>query len=69
MEEIQFECAKCAGTACDTGEIRSAGSFLSALFNHQGRRFTTVTCTNCKYTDLYQTESSGIGKILDVITG
>lgn len=68
-EELNYHCPKCSCRTCEIAEIRAAGGFLSALFDLQGRRFTTVTCTNCSYTELYKTESSTIGKILDLITG
>jgi predicted nucleic-acid-binding Zn-ribbon protein len=66
---LNYTCPKCACQTCDIAEIRAAGGFLSAIFDVQSRRFTSVTCTRCKYTELYQTESSGIGKILDFLTG
>lgn len=68
-QKLDTTCPKCAGRTCEVSEMRAAGGFLSAVFDVQSRRFTSVTCTNCKYTELYKTESSGIGKIFDFLTG
>jgi predicted nucleic-acid-binding Zn-ribbon protein len=34
----------------------------------QHRKFTTVTCDRCKYTEMYKADSSALGNIFDFIT-
>jgi predicted nucleic-acid-binding Zn-ribbon protein len=65
---INFRCPKCSNTSCETGEMRAAGGFWSKVFDVQGRRFTTVTCARCKYTELYKAEASALGNIFDLFT-
>ena len=69
MEKAKWICPKCDNTGYEVGELRAAGSFLGKLFNLQSRKFTTVTCSHCQYTELYKTDSALIGNILDLIAG
>ena len=68
MQDFNFTCSKCRNTECDVGEFRAAGGFLSKLVDVQSKRFTTVTCTNCQYTEIYRTSSSMLGNIFDLFT-
>ena len=63
-----FTCAKCANSEYETSEFRATGGFLSKLFDIQSRKFTTVTCTRCKYTEIYKADSSALGNIFDLFT-
>ena len=49
---LRFECPKCHHTAYETGEIRASGGFWSKIFDVQNRKLTTVTCEQCRYTEL-----------------
>lgn len=68
MQEINFTCPKCSNDQCKIDEFRAAGGFLSKVFDVQSKRFTTVTCSRCKYTEIYKTSSSTIGNIFDFFT-
>jgi predicted nucleic-acid-binding Zn-ribbon protein len=63
-----FHCAKCANTEYETSEFRATGGFLSKILDIQSRKFTTVTCTHCKYTEIYKAESGALGNIFDLFT-
>lgn len=66
---MKYLCPKCGTKTSVIGEIRTASSFLTKIFNIQNRRFTSVTCTQCKYTELYSIPSKRIGDVLDLIIG
>ena len=68
MSPLNYTCPKCGNTSYETGEFRAAGGFLSKLFDVQSKRFTTVTCTQCKYTELFKASSSMLGNIFDLFT-
>jgi uncharacterized protein len=68
MQTISYRCPKCSGSEYETGQIRAAGGFLSKIFDVQSRRFTTVTCAHCRYTEMYQAETSMLGNIFDLFT-
>jgi predicted nucleic-acid-binding Zn-ribbon protein len=68
MQQLNYTCPKCGNKQCDTDEFRAAGGFLSKLFDVQSKRFTTVTCTRCKYTEIFKADSSMLGNIFDFFT-
>ena len=65
---INYKCPKCSHQACDISEMWSTGGFLTKVFDIQSKRFTTVTCTQCKYTELFKTDSSMLGNVFDFFT-
>ncbi len=68
MVQLNFTCPKCAHTEYEVGEFRAAGGFFTKVFDVQSKRFTTVTCTRCKYTEIYRADSSMLGNIFDFFT-
>ena len=68
MDEHKFRCAKCDNDHYETGQFRATGGILTKLFNIQTKRFTTVTCARCRYTEIYKADSSMLGNIFDFFT-
>jgi len=69
MPQLQYKCPKCNHTQCEVGEIRVTGGFWSKIFDVQGKRFSSVTCARCKYTEFFRAESSALGNIFDLFVG
>ena len=68
MQHPNYTCPKCNNPQYETGEFRATGGFLTKIFDIQSKRFTTVTCTQCKYTEIYKTDSSTLRNIFDFFT-
>jgi len=68
VSSFDYTCPKCGNTTCETGQFRAAGGFLSKIFDVQSKRFTTVTCTRCRYTEIFKADSSMLGNIFDLFT-
>ncbi|MBN1780992.1 zinc ribbon domain-containing protein [bacterium] len=68
MEQSNYRCVKCGNTQYETGEFRATGGFLSKVFDVQNKKFSTVTCTRCQYTEIYRRDSSTLGNIFDFFT-
>jgi len=68
MNQANYKCPKCGCTNYESSEIRTTGSFAMKLFNIQNKKFTTITCKQCKYTELYAASSNQLGNILDFFT-
>ncbi len=69
MNKKSFTCAKCGGRQADVDKIRTTGSGFTKYFNIQNRRFYTVTCVKCGFTELYREgKSSGASNVLDFLT-
>jgi predicted nucleic-acid-binding Zn-ribbon protein len=65
---FNYKCPKCGSQACDVSEMRATGGFLTKVFDIQSKRFTTVTCSQCKYTELFKIDSSMLGNVFDFFT-
>lgn len=63
-----FKCVKCGHTGFESSEFRATGGFLTKIFDIQTKRFTTVTCTHCKYTELFKCDQSTLGNVFDFMT-
>ena len=68
MNQLKYTCPKCSHIQYDVGEFRAAGGFWSKIFDVQGSRYTTVTCRQCKYTEIYKADSYMLGNIFDFFT-
>lgn len=68
MQHQNWQCQKCRNNDFETDQFRAAGGMFAKIFDVQNKRFTTVTCTNCKYTEIYRTDSSSLGNVFDFFT-
>ncbi len=68
MTTLSYVCPKCRNTEFKTDEIRTTGGAFAKIFDVQNKKFTAVICTRCKYTELFQAESSTLGNIFDFFT-
>jgi predicted nucleic-acid-binding Zn-ribbon protein len=67
MEKQQYVCPKCGCTSYDSDQFQATGGNFAKIFDVQNKRFITVTCTNCGYTELFRA-NSGLGmNILDFL--
>ena len=64
-----FVCAKCKRTQYETDEFRATGGFFSKMFDIQNKRFHTVSCIQCGYTEVYKGNSSKLGNLFDFFAG
>ena len=64
----RWSCPKCENTTFETGEFRAAGGTFSRIFDVQNKKFSTVTCSRCQYTEMYRVDSSKLGSVFDFFT-
>ena len=64
-----FVCAKCGNTEFEADEFRATGGNFAKFADVQNKKFTTVSCKQCGYTELYKGETSMLGNILDFFVG
>lgn len=69
MKTLRYTCPKCGHGQYDVGEIYAVGSMITKIFNIQNRKFTTVTCKRCTYTEFYKTEMKKISNVFDFFVG
>ncbi|MHC4738139.1 MAG: zinc ribbon domain-containing protein [Planctomycetota bacterium] len=63
-----YTCPKCQNTQCDADEFRDGGGLLGKIATIRSKCFTTVTCRNCQYTEIYKASSSMPVNIFDLFT-
>ena len=65
MQHENWYCPKCQNREFETDQFAATGGGLTKFFNIQNKKYTTVTCTQCKYTEMYKTDTSTLGNVLD----
>ena len=68
MQRLNYLCPKCGNTNYEVDEFRATGGFLAKVFDVQNKKFSTVTCSRCKYTEMYKAKTSMLGNIFDFFT-
>ncbi len=65
----KYSCPKCGGHDFEIGEAYIAGSFLAKIFDIQNRKFSSSTCSKCKFTEFYKVDVRQIQNVLDFVIG
>lgn len=68
MRHQNWKCNKCNGREFESGEFRATGGRLAKIFDVQNRKFSTVICKRCKFTEIYSTDSSSLMNVFDFFT-
>jgi len=68
MQDANWSCPKCKHDRYETDQFQATGGTLAKIFDVQNKRFTTVTCSQCTYTEIYKTDSSGLSNVFDFFT-
>ncbi len=69
MDKKLWICPKCGNTTCEIDEFRAVGGGFAKVFDVQNKKFTTVSCTKCGFTELYKGSTSTLGNIFDFFVG
>ena len=54
MEKVQYVCPKCGCNSYETDQFQATGGNFAKIFDVQNKKFITVSCTRCGYTELYR---------------
>ena len=68
MNQLNWRCPKCGHTAFETDVMRATGGRFAKIFDVQNRKFTTVTCSRCTFTEFYRGDTSTLGNVFDFFT-
>lgn len=68
MNQQQFICPKCGGREYEVDQMRATGGAFAKIFDVQNKKFTTVSCRKCGFTELYKGKTSTIGNVFDFFT-
>ena len=65
--QIQYVCPKCGNRTYETDQFQATGGNFAKIFDIQNKKFVTVSCTHCGYTELYKAQTSVGWNILDFL--
>ncbi len=68
MNHPKWKCPKCDNKDYEADQFAATGGGFSKFFDIQNKKFSTVTCTRCKYTEIYKTDTSNLGNFFDFMT-
>jgi len=67
MEKKQYVCPKCGCIHYEDDRFQATGGNFAKIFDVQNKRFVTITCTQCGFTELYKQTSSTGWNVLDFL--
>lgn len=62
-----WKCPKCGNEEYEKDQLQATGGNFSKVFNVQNKKFTTISCTKCGYTELYKADTSTGMNVLDFL--
>ena len=69
MQHQNWSCPKCNHKEYEIGEIRVTGSFWTKIFNVQNKKYSSVSCSRCFYTEFYKGQpSSHLANLFDLFS-
>lgn len=63
----QYTCVKCGCHQYETDQFQATGGNFARLFDVQNKKFITVSCCQCGYTELYKARTSNGMNVLDFL--
>ncbi len=64
----EWICPKCGCKEYEKDQLQATGGNFAKIFDVQNKKFFTVSCVQCGYTELYKTVSSATMNIIDFFT-
>ncbi len=69
MEKKQYICPKCGGQHYESDQFQATGGNFAKIFDVQNKKFITISCTQCGFTELYRANNSSGWDVLDFLMG
>lgn len=70
MKYESWQCSKCNHYEYEKDQFAAtSGKLLSRIFDFQNRKFTTVTCKKCQFTEIYKTTPGKLESVFDLLSG
>ena len=65
--DYSWKCMKCGNTEFEKDQFQATGGNFAKIFDVQNKKFITVSCTKCGYTEMYKTGTNAGMNILDFL--
>lgn len=69
MEQNQqrYVCPKCGNTSYESDQFQATGGSFAKIFDVQNKKFITLSCLQCGYTELYKAQTTTGMNVLDFL--
>ena len=57
MKKRDYVCPKCGCTKYESDQFQATGGTISKMLDVQNKKFITISCKECGYTELYKAKS------------
>ncbi len=65
--QVQYVCPKCGCTHYETDQFQATGGNFAKIFDIQNKKFVTISCGNCGFTELYKAQTGTGWNVLDFL--
>ena len=62
-----WECPKCKNGEFEKDQFQATGENFAKVFDVQNKKFISISCTKCGYTELYKNDTTTGMNILDFL--
>ena len=69
MEKHQYICPKCGCQQYESDRLQATGGNFAKMFDIQNKKFVTISCCNCGYTELSRQTGGEGWDLLDFLSG
>ena len=69
METRQYVCQKCGNMHYESDQFQATGGNFAKIFDIQNKKFITISCTKCGFSELYRAKTSDGWNVLDFLIG
>ena len=66
MRKREYVCPKCGCEKYESDQFQATGGTFAKMFDVQNKKFITISCKECGYTELYK-EKSGLNILVFLI--
>ena len=68
-QKRQYVCQKCDCETYESDQFQATGGNFAKIFDIQNKKFITISCARCGYTELYKAQTDDGWNILDFLIG
>ena len=63
-----WKCIKCGNAEFEKDLFQATGGNFAKIFDVQNKKFITISCIKCGYTEIYKTTTDNTMNIIDFFT-
>ncbi len=64
-----YKCPKCGCEEYEQDQMRATGGIFAKLFEIQNKKFATISCKKCGFTEIYKKKGKAISNVADFFIG